>query len=212
MKTKIEKQNEICTLITNDIEYIRTAAYEYIVTEKLDIKRIDKICQLFIDGKISTSRDIFDNVSKFCSRVTSDHSLNHWTYIAEFFEGLIEEDAEVNSLAPRLINDLRERQAKKNAPTKSENVPKKDKVIYPITVAEAVRVDDDYVKVVFNKEYINSHANDKTMLELMDEIMEIMNTPSDIKGHMILPEYTAIDKFKSGYARRTMYPAVKGEL
>ena len=51
--------------------------YNYFVTEKNDIKKIDKLNQL------TNKCTFWDNVRKLTKNVTSDHSINRWQCLAK---------------------------------------------------------------------------------------------------------------------------------
>lgn len=58
--------------------------YNMLASEKSDIKRIDKIYNAYVKGKINKN-NFYDVVRSFCKNVKSDHAIKSWQIIADYF-------------------------------------------------------------------------------------------------------------------------------
>lgn len=66
-----------------DCEWLRRQAYLRCI-ENADIKKVDKIVDGIKSGKINKI-NLFDEVRKMTKRVTSDHSIERWQVLTEWF-------------------------------------------------------------------------------------------------------------------------------
>lgn len=59
-------------------------AYSYVVLEKHDYARVDKIIAGIEKGTI-TKNNLYAEVKKLCKNVKSDHSIHRWMCITDWF-------------------------------------------------------------------------------------------------------------------------------
>ena len=73
------------SIFEREIEWLRRQAYKTVAMENADIKKIDKIVDGILSGKIKKN-NLYDEVRKFTKKVTSDHSIHRWQIITEWFD------------------------------------------------------------------------------------------------------------------------------
>lgn len=66
-----------------DCEWLRKKAYKRCI-ENADFSKVDKIVDGIKAGKINKA-NLFDEVKRLTKRVTSDHSLERWQCLTEWF-------------------------------------------------------------------------------------------------------------------------------
>lgn len=66
-----------------NIDELRKSAYR-LAWEQRDYKRIDKIIGAIEDGSIN-KESFYDVIRKFTKRIESDHSINRWEALSDWF-------------------------------------------------------------------------------------------------------------------------------
>lgn len=66
------------------MEELKVNAYKSLAIENRDFSKIDKIIK-GIENKKINKENLYDYVRKFTKTVTSDHSINRWQIIADWF-------------------------------------------------------------------------------------------------------------------------------
>ena len=61
---------------------IKNTLYNYLVIEKNDYKRIDKIINAYESGKL-TKENYWNTIGKFTKDIKTDHNIKRWQIIAE---------------------------------------------------------------------------------------------------------------------------------
>jgi hypothetical protein len=82
----------MCELIRQNIDHVSFWVRVVSAFEVADGKKIDKICDAFVAGKINNKADLYNEVRRLSKRFTSDHSIRRWEQITEKFEFIIDEN------------------------------------------------------------------------------------------------------------------------